>query len=246
MRFTPQFERQVSEYIAATLASQLDRLVFGRFFRGTVTAVNVPAAGGTYTVRVRRTEQAAGDDGNTYAVLAGYLPQVGDMVEMVWRDDVTALCLGPFTTTASGFTAAGPPASPWKMRAHQSLAQPLAPATWTKLTLDTVGFDPDADFSTATSTYTVRVAGTYHLVGKHVSSAASGRVGCRLNRNAGTILVANHVPAHPNRGVGATVEDIQQLAKGDTLTLEGWQDLGANTVPGTTATFLAAHLLSAT
>ncbi len=50
-----------------------------------------------------------------------------------------------------------------KVRAHQTTAQSLANATWTKITLDTVDFDTNSNF--ASSRFTPTIAGYYRVTG---------------------------------------------------------------------------------
>lgn len=71
---------------------------------------------GQYVVQGKRTGETAGD-GKTYSASAasGYVPQVGDVVQMVFVDKQVGWLLAPITTSAPRFlgylTAAGAPSS---------------------------------------------------------------------------------------------------------------------------------------
>jgi hypothetical protein len=62
-----------------------------RFFRGTVTSVTGSA--GNYLVQIQRTNEAKPDGGTYLCAINGYTPTVGDKVECIWRDQITAYVL---------------------------------------------------------------------------------------------------------------------------------------------------------
>jgi hypothetical protein len=84
--------RQISEAELAAWHEEIhrrkdSRLIANRYFQGHVTAVT---GGGPFEVAVQRIGETVAD-GNTYhCAVPGYIPQLGDLVELVWRDDAVA------------------------------------------------------------------------------------------------------------------------------------------------------------
>jgi hypothetical protein len=90
-------ERELDAYLEKWTQRRLGRRL-ETHFRGTIVLVS-----GTmppFTVQIQRTGET-GSDGNTYACsVPGYVPQIGDSVELAWRDLKTAHVVRPVKTTA--------------------------------------------------------------------------------------------------------------------------------------------------
>jgi hypothetical protein len=94
-------ERELAEFFDTYLAKKYRHLVTERFFGATIAAVNSSLP---WTVEIVRAGETA-SDGSTGVVLAtSYLPQVGDAVECVWRDDNVWSVLGPLGLPPLGLT----------------------------------------------------------------------------------------------------------------------------------------------
>jgi hypothetical protein len=97
-------EAGLAAYVDKLFQRKYNRLVLNRFFQGIVTAVSPgawDAAVGAFVIQVQiqRIGEAA-SDGNWYAcTVPGYYPVIGDRVELVWRDDVTAHVFAPIGTS---------------------------------------------------------------------------------------------------------------------------------------------------
>ena len=86
-------DKQIYDAVKLILDREYRKYIRHRFFRGTVT--NVVSTGPPITVQIRRNGETQAD-GNTYVVgVAGYKPQIGDDVDMVWRDEVGAYVMMP-------------------------------------------------------------------------------------------------------------------------------------------------------
>jgi hypothetical protein len=112
--------------------------------------------------------------------------------------------------------------------AEQTVAQNIVTATPTPATFTTLARDNYSGYSTATSTYTVPVAGTYVLnVLMHWAANATGARQALLKQNGtATVLISN---ATPNSGAVTTVlSGSVQCAVGDTLTIQLDQTSGGN------------------
>lgn len=88
------------------------RLIASRHFQGYITAVTaVPTnanneSGTQYLCSVQRVEESQAD-GNTYlCVTPGYKPVVGDLVELMWRDENVAYVLWPINGTTNSSAGA--------------------------------------------------------------------------------------------------------------------------------------------
>jgi hypothetical protein len=94
-------EAALAAYLDKYLSTRYSRLLDNRFFRGKVVGANpvtvlIPQATnyqGGYTVSVLRPEAATPDADAHLCITPGYVPQVGDDVECVWRDAHTAYVL---------------------------------------------------------------------------------------------------------------------------------------------------------
>jgi hypothetical protein len=86
-------ERGLAAYVRRVIhRGPVDRRLFP-WFKGTVT--EVLTSGYSMMVRVRRSGEFLAD-GGTYAVaMPNYRPQVGDTVDLLWRDDDTAYAMAP-------------------------------------------------------------------------------------------------------------------------------------------------------
>ena len=86
-------EKEVAAYLQATNKRLYDRLFLNRVVAGTITAIS-----GTrpqYLVRI----DATGDAWHA-CYEPGYMPQVGDQVDLMWRDADTGYVLTPRSATA--------------------------------------------------------------------------------------------------------------------------------------------------
>jgi hypothetical protein len=96
-------EGELAAYLDERDRRQNSRLLADRYFQGTVTAVS---GAGPYTVQIQRVGETQ-PDGNTYVcAVPGYIPLLGDVVELAWRDAHTAHVDHPlgtaFQNTGSG------------------------------------------------------------------------------------------------------------------------------------------------
>lgn len=96
----PISEAQLADYIAAYLkrSPKIKRLV-DRHFQGTITSVTPITANtdGPFLVNVDRTDSS---DNNDYVcAVPMYYPQVGDLVELEWRDENFAYVKYPIQVT---------------------------------------------------------------------------------------------------------------------------------------------------
>lgn len=71
------------------------------FFRAVIISVK-PYSRGGYICRLIRSGDVVSDQGDYLCVIPGYLPQVGDDVECMYRDKGTAWILWPVTRTSTG------------------------------------------------------------------------------------------------------------------------------------------------
>lgn len=100
------------------------------WFQGTILSVNGSTS--PYSVTLQRLGEPGGDGGEyVVAPNPGYVPQVGDNVECVWRDSYSAYVMWPLGSPSS--PAPSPGASqlaPWQVPAMQLLQRtPFANAT---------------------------------------------------------------------------------------------------------------------
>jgi len=103
-------ESALADYLKQTLS----KLPYSRrlypWFQGVVTAVTT--SGAVSQVQIQRTGEGA-SDGGTYAIAQpGYRPQVGDTVDLQWRDDDTAYVMAPRQGVGGG--------APWGGWVHWS------------------------------------------------------------------------------------------------------------------------------
>lgn len=90
-------EAGLAAWHAETHRRKDSRLIENRYFQGTVAGVTV--SGSAYEVAIQRVGEPAAD-GNTYhCAVPGYVPQVGDRVELAWRDRSVAHVDHPIATT---------------------------------------------------------------------------------------------------------------------------------------------------
>jgi hypothetical protein len=79
------------------------RLIRGRYFRATVASV--AGSGGSYSLTIIRNGETTPDGDLYQSLVPGYVPRVGDDVEMVWRDESNAVVAYPVNRgTGSGAT----------------------------------------------------------------------------------------------------------------------------------------------
>ncbi|MDP9325704.1 MAG: hypothetical protein M3O87_04110 [Candidatus Dormibacteraeota bacterium] len=122
------------------------------FFRGTVTSVVSAGAGvNGYLVQVRRAETSAPDGIGYLCAIPGYTPSVGDDVDCMWRDAQVGYVFAVLRS---------PKAS---ARVYRAAAYNSVQPAITVLPYDAVTYDPGANFSTATATYTCPVPGFYDV-----------------------------------------------------------------------------------
>lgn len=94
-------EKQMADYIESFIERKYGRLLGNRFFQGTVASVTT---GVPFQITLIRTGESK-VDGNVYPVLSSaYIPQLGDRVECMWRDNNTAYCMGLVGGTGFGST----------------------------------------------------------------------------------------------------------------------------------------------
>jgi hypothetical protein len=96
-------EAELSAWADKRDERKYSRLLLKRVFRGAITAVDSGLAP-LYKVQIQRTGEAASDQSWYSCYEAGYLPSVGDEVDLIWRDDTVAYVFqvrGPSVLMAS-------------------------------------------------------------------------------------------------------------------------------------------------
>jgi hypothetical protein len=136
-------------------------------------------------------------------------------------------------------------ATKFKARAYQGTFQTIANNTFTKITLDTVDYDPNGNFDATTNyRWTCPAAGYYAVSGAVKTNAVAGSTVVYIEKN-GAGVVDTYTPSG-GQGGWSQAADVLLLAAGDFLELWIFQDSGgpANTVTGSPLTRLAVHFLS--
>lgn len=88
-------EAALAAYLDKYIAARWNRLLLNRCFQGTVQAVNLATV--PFTVLIQRIGESVMDSTPYACPVPGYLPAVGDRVELIWRDNATAEVLAPLT-----------------------------------------------------------------------------------------------------------------------------------------------------
>lgn len=112
----------------------------------------------------------------------------------------------------------------------QSVAQTLTTSTLTKITFTNVVADTRSAYTTATSTYTVAVAGWYWFsaIVHYASNATGVRVTHAVQNGVGSPVLSHGAAANSSQ-ILSTVNSAPVLcAVGDTLIIEGFQSSGGN------------------
>lgn len=77
------------------------RLIRGRYFRATVASVRALSSG-SYTLTVIRNGESSPDGDYYQSNVPGYVPRIGDDVELVWRDESNAVVAYPVSRRGGG------------------------------------------------------------------------------------------------------------------------------------------------
>lgn len=140
---------------------------------------------------------------------------------------------------------------PYKARAYSSVAgQTIASGTgsFTQITLGSTSYDPNSNFNTSTSTYTVPVSGYYLVKGEIAYSPNAGLERLIAIEQNGSIV--SEATTQPNGTAGVwtslQVSDILYFSANDAITLYGRQDSGSTLTieTGSQWTNLAISFLS--
>jgi hypothetical protein len=120
------------------------------------------------------------------------------------------------------------------MRVYQAAAQALPATAVTKITFDTVDFDPYGLYAMGgTQAFTAPVAGHYLASGR-VEVAAGTRVFAELWRNGTSRIRGADGTFSAGANAAMNLVGSVMLAAGDTLDLRGFSGVAANTAPGAT------------
>ena len=137
----------------------------------------------------------------------------------------------------------------YRARAFPNSNDSIGDSAFETLKLDAESFDPNANFNTATYTYTVPVAGTYLLMAQvsflSAVVVANKSVGIRILKG-GAQMCITLIHAAYIADIYALTNNIAALAANDEITVEVYQSFGAaKALSGNTArTFFAVHCLS--
>lgn len=137
----------------------------------------------------------------------------------------------------------------YRARAYPNSNDSIGNSAFETLKLDAESFDTNANFSTATYTYTVPAAGSYLLMAQvcflSAVVVANKSVGVRILKNGLQMCITLIHTAYV-ADIYALTQNIAALAANDAITVEVYHSFGvAKALSGNTArTFFAVHCLS--
>lgn len=114
---------------------------------------------------------------------------------------------------------------------NNNTAQTINNNTLTTLTFDAESYDADNAFDTGTYTYTAPQDGKYHVDTAYMlnaSAATAGFATCNVLVNGTVRLQGAPIPCVNGALVGASVSGDLELAKGDAVTVQAYQNSGGN------------------
>lgn len=231
-------EAELAAYLKKRDEQLYSRLLLNRVFQGTVTGVfgNYP----NYLVQIERNGEQH-SDGNTYPVVSNWEPAIGDVCDIIWRDDKVGLAAFPISSAALGRL---PARHPYRCRFYNT-SSPLLATGFVPLVLGNIDFDPSSMYSNGAAI--VPVNGTYLVSAiAKVTGAGADMFAALWRQPAGgagaQISQGNYAMVGGQRS--SVLSDIRVFNKGDLLTLYIWTG-STQTLDGSPfANVLAVCLLS--
>jgi hypothetical protein len=145
-------DEETAAYLLKREQQLYSRLLLHRVFQGTVLAVL--GSSPTLAVQVVKTGEAA-SDGKIYPVTSNWEPAIGDLCDIIWRDDSDGLAAFPVSSAA---LSRMPARHPYRARFYHTTSPGLA-AGWVPLVFSNVEYDPSGRASGGS--WIVPVTGTY-------------------------------------------------------------------------------------
>lgn len=203
-------EKELAAYLDNRDERINGRLMAHRTFRGTIKFVSRVAPGGgvllgnAYSIMIQRTGDLV-DQTTYFCSIPDYTPNVGDVVDLIWRTKKEAIV---FQVVKANL---------YQCRAYRANALSITSnSAAVVVSFDTVDYDPNNNFDpTTTFAYTAPVTGLY-AIDAHLSWGATLR----------TVL---EVYSRPNGG--AAVEVIRGTDSGATAFQRGYHASGEVIVP---------------
>src|SRR6266566_2173901 len=227
-------EAELNAYLSKRETTKHDRLLLNPSF--TATVIGVRGSAGAYEVRVQRPNDSS--SGSWYSVQNnGTVPQVGDRIDMRWRD--------PNLASATAIVGTPPRVTDQhniKARLYWTGSATLS-AGWNLISFNGVSFDPAKMYGG--TGFIIPLPGYYLVVVKSGNTAAtSTAVGIYTNgvETAVGTWLANTATYYSE----AIVMDVCHFDQGDAV--QGYIYLvsgGASQLSGATGTYMSIHLLSA-
>lgn len=192
----------------------------GKFFQGTVTGIRGKFP--QLEVQVRRTAEPASDGHWHLCASSNYVPVLGDVVDLVQRDNTFAHVIAPLSPAAA---ARMPARHPYSCRLYWTGSLSLS-SGWTAIGYNNVSYDPGG-MGVAGTYVTIVVDGTYLMLVRAIGQASG----------AG-IRITTGIWRTPVGGVAGQISEGSGLAQAaggtsnDSLCVDSWQLKAGDTLTG--------------